>query len=79
MWGCVLLGNCDSQTNEILDTLGCHTVECSIYSGSDPGRDRFIELVSASNGAVVALGRTLTILPSRIRMISNADYTIRRR
>lgn len=31
------------------------------YSGLDPGRDRSIELVSASIGAVVDLGRTLTI------------------
>jgi hypothetical protein len=30
--------------------------------GSDPGRDRIIELVGTSSGAVVDLGRTLTIL-----------------
>jgi hypothetical protein len=34
--------------------------------------------VSASNGAVVDFGRTLTIRSSRIRMISNTDHTIRR-
>jgi len=50
----------------------------------DPGRDRIIELVSAKDGAAVAFGRTLTILPSRTMMISNAmisnaDHTIRRR
>ena len=54
------------------------------YCGLDPGRDRIIELVSAKDGAAVAFGRTLTILPSRTMMISNAmisnaDHTIRRR
>jgi hypothetical protein len=38
-------------------------------SGPDPGRDRSIELVSANNGAVIAFGGTLTILPSRTLMI----------
>lgn len=47
--------------------------------GANPGRDRSIEHASASNGAVVEFGRTLTIRPSRIRMMSNTDHTIRRR
>ncbi len=45
----------------------------------ESGRDRSIELRSASNGAVVDLGGTLRILSLRIRIISNTDHTIRRR
>jgi hypothetical protein len=45
----------------------------------ESGRDRHFEQAAASNSAVVARGRTLTILRSRVRMISNMDQTIRRR
>jgi hypothetical protein len=48
------------------------------YSGSDPGRDRSIELLNANSDATEGFGRTLTILPSRIRMTSKIDQTNRR-
>ena len=45
-------------------------------SGTNPGRDRIIELVSASEGAVFEFGRSLIIRLSRIpteRYFSEAE------
>src|SRR5438094_6148052 len=44
----------------------------------ESGRDRSIELINANSGATEGFGRTLTILPSRIRMTSKIDRTDRR-
>src|SRR5207248_465005 len=41
----------------------------------ESGRDRSIELLNANSGATKGFDRTLTILPSRIRMISKVDQT----
>ena len=73
-----LLGNRRCEIEEILKALDADARDYSLAVLTPVGT-AFIELVSASNGAVVDLGRTLMIFPSRIRMISNVDHTIRRR
>ena len=76
--GRAALRNGRGKVKEIRDALDAYPTDYSLAVLTPVGT-AFIELVSASNGAVVDLGRTLMIFPSRIRMISNVDHTIRRR